>query len=543
MAHKDQAERSSSSSGQFAPLPDEMSDVESDCSVSSVISSGCVAHLNSEERISKGKKRLSQSPPLSPIKESSKRPNTGSEYQSSQSIALEPASTFIITAKQGKVSYNFVPAVLKPSDLSSIIDFTSLKLIGQSAALQGSFLKNANLSLYSFPFEIIHPTGTFICKLPKKYSNSMGEIWLPLSSIGDRSPLAMQNSELKQMLQLPSCSGTTLLGVERVFPRQVFEDPSSEDAKKFHTLRIALEFTTTVPEKIFFQGLAMSVSNYHRPPIRCFNCQRYGHGALACRRRVCCARCAESHQTADCTSPERKCISCKGNHPASSVRCAVFKLALKIASAEQNGSIPRDEASKRYASLYAPGVSHPRQPAPSIHPSPTTPPESQPTSLHTHLSQDESQTQSSFAAVAKSSGSRSTRSSQSETIPPNQEFLEKRPKRHQPSQKSPRKHVGNSQFLSLPSVPSQHTHNDSTDYSSDDSSNSQIPANQQQYRKRNSSNQPPSQNNDDSMTLNEVIASLINKVASYIINLLSSFLDSSSPIITPILKCLLSTLK
>lgn len=50
---------------------------------------------------------------------------------------------------------------------------------------------------------------------------------------------------------------------------------------------------------------------------RCFNCQKQGHLARACKEQIVCGNCAEiGHHHRDCTSSLPKCTKCGGNHRA-----------------------------------------------------------------------------------------------------------------------------------------------------------------------------------------------------------------------------------
>ncbi|GFT64110.1 hypothetical protein TNCV_5139761 [Trichonephila clavipes] len=53
------------------------------------------------------------------------------------------------------------------------------------------------------------------------------------------------------------------------------------------------------------------VRPYIPNPLRCFQCQRYGHSKNVCRGQPTCPRCGESgHDSVDCTKKEQ-CLNCK----------------------------------------------------------------------------------------------------------------------------------------------------------------------------------------------------------------------------------------
>lgn len=65
----------------------------------------------------------------------------------------------------------------------------------------------------------------------------------------------------------------------------------------------------------------------HVEVLQCFNCQRFGHVASACKASPCCKFCALPHQSSVCEDREAtKCINCSkttknSNHRASDERC------------------------------------------------------------------------------------------------------------------------------------------------------------------------------------------------------------------------------
>lgn len=67
------------------------------------------------------------------------------------------------------------------------------------------------------------------------------------------------------------------------------------------------------------------VTKAGRRPIRCFNCQRFGHVASVCRSQKRCARCGnedEEHPN-QCNEP-LKCCNCEGEHAAYSTQCPLY---------------------------------------------------------------------------------------------------------------------------------------------------------------------------------------------------------------------------
>ncbi|GBM86427.1 hypothetical protein AVEN_43387-1, partial [Araneus ventricosus] len=74
-----------------------------------------------------------------------------------------------------------------------------------------------------------------------------------------------------------------------------------------NTKHLVLTFSSAkLPEYIQAGYMGLSVRAYIPNPLRCFNCQRFGHSKLACRGTLTCARCAEvGHDSTDCTAQEK----------------------------------------------------------------------------------------------------------------------------------------------------------------------------------------------------------------------------------------------
>jgi len=78
---------------------------------------------------------------------------------------------------------------------------------------------------------------------------------------------------------------------------------------------------STVPKHINIGYIRVPVTVYIPNPLRCFNCQKYGHGKNTCKGRETCANCGQAgHNSKDCLN-EAKCPNCAGRHSAFSRNC------------------------------------------------------------------------------------------------------------------------------------------------------------------------------------------------------------------------------
>ncbi|GFT33193.1 probable RNA-directed DNA polymerase from transposon X-element [Trichonephila clavipes] len=90
--------------------------------------------------------------------------------------------------------------------------------------------------------------------------------------------------------------------------------------------------------------LRCSVRPYIPNPLRCFQCQRFGHSKPTCRGKPTCARCgAVGHDSGECNGPE-KCVNCKGDHPSYSRSCSTWNLDKEIITVKIKNRLTYPEA-------------------------------------------------------------------------------------------------------------------------------------------------------------------------------------------------------
>ena len=97
------------------------------------------------------------------------------------------------------------------------------------------------------------------------------------------------------------------------------------------TRQIILTFDEYCPTYVQLGWERHRVEIFIPNPIRCYNCQRFGHLAKFCTAEVRCSRCAENHSVHQCLQNEKEikilCANCNGQHPASYMGCKKYQLA------------------------------------------------------------------------------------------------------------------------------------------------------------------------------------------------------------------------
>ena len=82
-------------------------------------------------------------------------------------------------------------------------------------------------------------------------------------------------------------------------------------------------------------------------PLRCFQCQEFGHSKRFCKKQLRCWKCGdEGHDGSDCSSEKKCCVNCKGEHYSSSKTCPVWIKEKEIQKVKAEKNIPYGEAKR-----------------------------------------------------------------------------------------------------------------------------------------------------------------------------------------------------
>jgi len=88
-----------------------------------------------------------------------------------------------------------------------------------------------------------------------------------------------------------------------------------KDGNKTNTFILTF-CTPAVPEDLHIGYISVPVTPYIPNPLRCFKCQRFGHGEKSCNKEAVCARCAETgHSDKSCERPVFRNCSANQRRP------------------------------------------------------------------------------------------------------------------------------------------------------------------------------------------------------------------------------------
>ncbi|XP_067674832.1 uncharacterized protein [Haliotis asinina] len=101
-----------------------------------------------------------------------------------------------------------------------------------------------------------------------------------------------------------------------------------------------------VPSSIKAGYFNIEVDVYIPTPLRCYNCQKFGHGARSCTKSPTCCRCSKTHESMDTCTDDIKCANCNGDHFSSSKSCPFFQKQSQIIKLKYTNNISFSEAIK-----------------------------------------------------------------------------------------------------------------------------------------------------------------------------------------------------
>lgn len=130
------------------------------------------------------------------------------------------------------------------------------------------------------------------------------------------------------------------------------------------------------PHYIRLGRLQVDVEEFINPPLRCFRCQKYGHGSNwndGCKEKKVCKRCGGEHDNRSkdengqfhyCQN-DKFCIHCKENHEVGSKDCSMEKKERDLKKYAEDEKITVGEAKRRMKTAMSERV-RPRESTPII---------------------------------------------------------------------------------------------------------------------------------------------------------------------------------
>ena len=147
--------------------------------------------------------------------------------------------------------------------------------------------------------------------------------------------------EMRFMTEAEILDGLKCEGVSHVRRLTSFKDGQRRD-----TSLLVLTFeTTSLPDTLLAGYIRYDVRVFVPNPLRCFQCQRFGHASKFCKQTARCSKCGEApHDNAPCSAPT-KCLSCESrDHATNSTQCPVWKKEKEICSVKVTTGVSYQQA-------------------------------------------------------------------------------------------------------------------------------------------------------------------------------------------------------
>lgn len=142
---------------------------------------------------------------------------------------------------------------------------------------------------------------------------------------------------------------------------EVLEDLSHEgvtQVKHIYTKRNGASIPTNtfvltfnrpvLPKSVKAAYCHLQVEPFIPNPLRCFNCQKFGHGRSSCSHGAVCARCSKTgHTDTDCEE-QALCANCSGPHPSYSRECPEWIKQRAIVQLKTEKNLSFGEAKQLY---------------------------------------------------------------------------------------------------------------------------------------------------------------------------------------------------
>ena len=149
--------------------------------------------------------------------------------------------------------------------------------------------------------------------------------------------------EMRFMSEAEILEGLKCEGVSHVRRLTTFRDGQRKD-----TSLLVLTFETTdLPDTLLAGYIRYDVRVFVPNPLRCFNCQKFGHSSKFCKQAARCPKCGEApHDGSPCAAPI-KCLSCQSpDHTTSSTQCPVWRKEKEICAVKVTNGVSYQQARK-----------------------------------------------------------------------------------------------------------------------------------------------------------------------------------------------------
>ena len=253
------------------------------------------------------------------------------------------------------------PRVVSPVDLGLPQYFEKFFVVSRK---EGSFEKVSPFLIYRFFVDSVGElkdvkklrSGELLVEVD---SFAQAKKISSLSLVGDMEIIVKPHGSLNVVKGVITCRDLLCCSSEEILEGlgsqgvvEVRRINSRVDGVLTPTATLILTFKShSLPETVKAGFIRIKVRPYIPNPLRCFNCQRFGHTSDRCKFDAACPRCGkDSHNDSQCNPPP-SCVNCNESHSPRYKGCAVFKFELGIQKLKTLERLSYVEAKKKFISL------------------------------------------------------------------------------------------------------------------------------------------------------------------------------------------------
>jgi len=254
------------------------------------------------------------------------------------------------------------PSVEKPKSYSEIVKSKLTQADKITAVTPENtieykvIIKNAQIPNFSFPeFKLVFSTFYPNMKLKTAYKKHNADITLVLLSEADASLIlnSWKNTYFGTNTTVirPGASATKSVVIKDM-PQKLIENEILNEIKNEYDsvsevtrfkkenkilpvikvdFKCSQDYDRSIANGITIKNMFFKVTAYQslRKPLRCYNCNKYGHVSNNCKNTSACSNCGDDkHTYKECSATTFKCVNCKGAHKATSNECPTYKQLL-----------------------------------------------------------------------------------------------------------------------------------------------------------------------------------------------------------------------
>lgn len=243
-----------------------------------------------------------------------------------EEFEVENWSRFIVLTSNQKPITKMSPFIIEKTIKGCAGEVKNVTKLRSGSLMVECFRKQQSLNLLALK----HINDISISASPHRTLNS------------SRGIIRYRDDDLSELTDAEICKELEPQGITHV---KRFISRKTGQEVKLNTFLITFN-TPNIPTSIRIGLYNVRVNPYVPNPVRCFKCQKFGHGQGQCKGKIICFKCSEEGHDGYTCENAHKCTNCGEPHMASSKDCPLYIKERKIQAIKVERNISYPEARK-----------------------------------------------------------------------------------------------------------------------------------------------------------------------------------------------------